>query len=92
MCWWPVQARGRHKMGYYSDSDDEGAPPAPITNGTAPRASHTKAAVKSGGGKKDPAAERRARLLGQESEVRPPQAGKFPSPSYSLLGQAPFLL
>lgn len=68
-------------MGYYSDSDDEGAPAALIGNGTAPRASHTKPAAKSGAGKKDPAAERRARLLAQESEVRLSQTRKIPRPA-----------
>lgn len=83
-----MQARGRHKMDYYSDSDDE-APPKAVAMGIALRASHTKPAAKAGGGKaggkKDPAAERRARLLAEEA-----QAPHTPPPPSHLPPHLPF--
>ena len=62
-----LQARGRWKIDYYSDDDDEPAAPKPIANGVA----RAKPAPGRAGGKtvKDPAAEQRIRLLAQEAEV-----------------------
>ena len=70
-----LQARGRFKSDYYSDDEDApAANPARANGAVSPRPSQApaKQAAKTGGkagAKKDPAAERRARLLSEEAEV-----------------------
>jgi len=67
-----LQPRGRFKSDYYSDEDDKPSARPAQANGAAaarPPAKPTAKACGKAGAKKDPAAERRARLLAEESEV-----------------------
>lgn len=68
---WHMQPRGRFKTDYYDDDDAPPSKPSHANGTAAVRPSQKPASKPSGkaGAKKDPAAERRARLLAEEAEV-----------------------